>query len=32
MVIKDDETLAKKPYVAKTFPVHIEDSYVIVET
>jgi nitrite reductase/ring-hydroxylating ferredoxin subunit len=24
--------LAKGPYVAETFPVHIEDSYVIVET
>jgi 3-phenylpropionate/trans-cinnamate dioxygenase ferredoxin subunit len=26
------EGLAKGPYVAETFPVHIEDSYVIVET
>ena len=25
------ETLAKGPYVAETFPVHVEDSYVIVE-
>ena len=24
--------LAKGPYVAETFPVHIEDSYVIIET
>jgi 3-phenylpropionate/trans-cinnamate dioxygenase ferredoxin subunit len=26
------EDLAKGPYVAETFPVHVEDSYVIVET
>jgi len=26
------ETLARGPYVAETFPVHVEDSYVIVET
>jgi 3-phenylpropionate/trans-cinnamate dioxygenase ferredoxin subunit len=26
------DELAKGPYVAETFPVHIEDSYVIVET
>jgi hypothetical protein len=26
------QTLAKGPHVAETFPVHIEDSYVIVET
>ena len=26
------EELQKGPYVAETFPVHIEDSYVIVET
>jgi 3-phenylpropionate/trans-cinnamate dioxygenase ferredoxin subunit len=26
------EGLAKGPYVAETFPVHIEDSYVIIET
>jgi predicted TIM-barrel fold metal-dependent hydrolase len=31
-VIEDGETPAKRPYVAETFPVHIEDSYVIVET
>jgi hypothetical protein len=24
--------LVKGPYVAETFPVHVEDSYVIVET
>ena len=32
VVIEDGETLAKGPYVAETFPVHIEDSYVIIET
>jgi 3-phenylpropionate/trans-cinnamate dioxygenase ferredoxin subunit len=32
VVIEDGETLAKGPYVAETFPVHVEDSYVIVET
>ena len=26
------EDLVKGPYVAETFPVHVEDSYVIVET
>jgi 3-phenylpropionate/trans-cinnamate dioxygenase ferredoxin subunit len=26
------EDLTKGPYVAETFPVHVEDSYVIVET
>ena len=26
------EDMKKGPYVAETFPVHIEDSYVIVET
>jgi len=26
-----EEGLAKGPYMAETFPVHIEDSYVIVE-
>ena len=26
------EGMAKGPYVAETFPVHVEDSYVIVET
>ena len=29
---EDGETLAKGPYVAETFPVHVEDSYVIIET
>jgi 3-phenylpropionate/trans-cinnamate dioxygenase ferredoxin subunit len=24
--------LQKGPYVAETFPVHVEDSYVIIET
>ena len=32
VVVEDGETLAKGPYVAETFPVHIEDSYVIIET
>jgi 3-phenylpropionate/trans-cinnamate dioxygenase ferredoxin subunit len=32
VVIEDGETLAKGPYVAETFPVHVEDSYVIIET
>jgi 3-phenylpropionate/trans-cinnamate dioxygenase ferredoxin subunit len=32
VVIEGGETLANGPYVAETFPVHIEDSYVIVET
>jgi hypothetical protein len=31
-VIEDGETLAKGPYVAETFSVHVEDNYVIVET
>jgi 3-phenylpropionate/trans-cinnamate dioxygenase ferredoxin subunit len=31
VLIEDGETLAKGLYVAETFPVHIEDSYVIVE-
>jgi len=30
--VEDGETLAKGPYVAETFPVHVENSYVIVET
>jgi hypothetical protein len=30
--MRDGETLAKGPYVAETFPVHIEDSHVIVAT
>src|SRR5439155_251231 len=32
VVIEDGDTLAKGPYVVETFPVHVEDSYVIVET
>ena len=32
VAVEDGETLAKGPYVAETFPVHVEDSYVIVET
>ena len=32
VVIDDGERLAKAPYVAETLPVHIEDSYVIIET
>jgi 3-phenylpropionate/trans-cinnamate dioxygenase ferredoxin subunit len=32
VVTEDGEPLAKGPYVAETFPVHIEDSYVIIET
>jgi nitrite reductase/ring-hydroxylating ferredoxin subunit len=31
VLIEDGESLAKSPYVAETFPVHIEDSCVIVE-
>lgn len=31
-MIEDGETLATGSYVAETFPVHIEDSYVIGET
>jgi nitrite reductase/ring-hydroxylating ferredoxin subunit len=31
VVIEDGETLAKGPFVAETFPVYVEDSYVIVE-
>ena len=27
-----EDGLAKGPYVAETFPVHVEDSYVIIET
>ena len=30
-MIEDGETLAKGPYVAETFPVHVEDSYVVIE-
>jgi hypothetical protein len=35
-VVESGEVLAqgleKGPYVAETFPVHVEDNYVIVET
>ena len=31
VVIEDGETLAKGPFVAETFPVYVEDSYVVVE-
>ena len=27
-----EDGLAKGPYVVETFPVHVEDSYVIIET
>jgi hypothetical protein len=30
--IESGEELQKGPYVAETFPVHVEDSYVIIET
>ena len=29
---EDWTNLEKGPYVAETFPVHVEDSYVIIET
>jgi hypothetical protein len=32
VAVESGEELAKGPYVAETFLVHIEDSYVIVET
>ena len=32
VVIEDGERLAEASSVAETFPVHIEDSYVIIET
>ncbi len=31
VAVEAGETLAKGPYVAETFAVHVEDSYVIVE-
>jgi 3-phenylpropionate/trans-cinnamate dioxygenase ferredoxin subunit len=31
VAVEASETLAKGPYVAETFPVHVEDSYVVVE-
>ena len=32
VAVESGEELQKGPYVAETFPVHVEDSYVIVET
>jgi hypothetical protein len=32
MAIERGETPAKGPYMAEPFPVHVEDSYVIVQT
>jgi len=32
VAVESGEQLAKGPYVAETFPVHVEDNYVIVET
>jgi nitrite reductase/ring-hydroxylating ferredoxin subunit len=32
VAIESGEELQKGPYVAETFPVHVEDSYVIIET
>jgi 3-phenylpropionate/trans-cinnamate dioxygenase ferredoxin subunit len=32
VAIESGEQLAKGPYVAETFPMHVEDGYVIVET
>ena len=32
VAIESGEELPKGPYVAETFPVHVEDSYVIIET
>jgi len=31
VAVESGEELQKGPYVAETFPVHVEDSYVIVE-
>jgi nitrite reductase/ring-hydroxylating ferredoxin subunit len=31
VVVEDGETLAKGPFVAETFQVYVEDSYVVVE-
>ncbi|MEA2882426.1 MAG: hypothetical protein QOH32_1682 [Bradyrhizobium sp.] len=31
VAVEDGGTLARGPYVAETFPVHVEDSYVIVD-
>jgi hypothetical protein len=30
-VVESGEELQKGPYMAETFPVHVEDNYVIVE-
>ena len=32
VAVESGEDLQKGPYVAETFPVHVEDSYVIIET
>ena len=32
VAVESGEELQKGPYVAETFPVHVEDSYVIIET
>src|SRR5215213_2387640 len=31
VAVEDGETLAKGPYIAETFPVHVEDSYVVID-
>jgi hypothetical protein len=31
VAVEDGGTLAKGPHVAETFPVHVEDSYVVVD-
>jgi hypothetical protein len=32
VAVESGEVQQKGPYVAETFPVHVEDNYVIVET
>jgi len=32
VAVESGEELQKGPYIAETFPVHVEDSYVIIET
>lgn len=32
VAVESGGELQKGPYVAETFPVHVEDSYVIIET
>ena len=32
VAVESGEELQKGPYMAETFPVHVEDSYVIIET